>query len=156
MTAESATAQLREGDVVRYEPARRHCRDGVAKARRRPDGSIVLHDTYWFSQSDDSVVRPAEFEVLFNINDYERVEKWQWERYGPGHRQVIHAQHGYCSEFYVRKGAVESANQIVENARAALEEARQKLRLATFWVESQERALAEAERAAAKEVSDVG
>lgn len=151
MTEKAATA-LRHGDVVRYKPSRTWSRDGVAKATAYDDGSIVLHDTYWHTRDYTSQVPDGTpVEVLFNLGDYERTEEWAWSRRAPEDREVIRAQHGYCPEFYVRKGSVESAAQVVVNAQAALEEAREQLRSATWGVEVCERALAEAEARASEQ-----
>lgn len=111
------SVELREGDVVRYEPRQTHCHDGQAVARVRHNG-LVLVDTYWLS--DGTVVNPSTFEVKFNLNDYERVPSHAWERFAVADRQVLHRQHGCTRDYLVRKGAVESREQVIANAREAL------------------------------------
>lgn len=138
---ELSAAPLREHDVVRYTPERTWCRDGMAKAVRRSGDRIVLCETYWRSQGDDSVVAPMEYEVLFNLGDYQLVKQYQWEEFAPSDRRLIRAQHGHCPEFYVRRGATKSHEQIVANAREALAEAEERLRSAEHMRDYRQREL---------------
>lgn len=125
-------SELRENDVVRYEPKDRWCHEGTAVATRRSDGEIVLFDTYW-QFSGQRLVKPDTWEVLFNLDDYDSVrDGWRWEKYAPEDRQVVTSQHGLQRQYLVRKGAVESRDQIIANARTRLAEAEEKLRSATW------------------------
>jgi hypothetical protein len=124
---------LREGDVVRYRPEEHHCHEGMAIARKMPpNGAIELFDTYW--GYPDKRVAPREYEVLFNLADYELFERGleQWRRYAPEDRARITHQHGLQAEHYIRKGASEDRATVLRNARDELAEAERKLESAVW------------------------
>ena len=115
------SAELRPGDVVRYEPQIRWCHDGIAVAETGRDGATILRDTYWLSSP--KAVTPEFFELLFNLNDYEDRPRHTWETFAAKDRQVLWRQHGHCPIFLVRKNASPDLATQIENARERLAEA---------------------------------
>lgn len=134
---------LREGDVVRYTPERTWCRDGLAIAVTRHNGRVVLCETYWASQGDDSVVAPQSYELLFNLADYDEVQRYDWDSYAPADRHALMTHHGHRTRFFVRKGATESHDQKVAVARQRVTEAEERLRSAQRGLECRRRDLDE-------------
>ena len=125
------TPPLKPLDVVRYRPENRHCHEGMAIAYRvRGDDcdEVWLLETYWATTPER--VRPDDYEVLFNLGDYEQRRGDEWERYAPGDRQVITNQHGVNRSFYVRKGAEEHLPTQIENARNRVVKAEEEVRSA--------------------------
>lgn len=117
------TINLRAGDVVCYEPETRWCHDGWAIARSRGD-SIDLVDTYW----SDRVVRPAEFELVFNLNDYRRVSRSEWETYAEADRQAIPEHAGYHTSRFVRLGAEPDLATQIANAEEEVRETEERIK----------------------------
>jgi hypothetical protein len=96
------------GTVVRYRPERTWCREGTAIA----DDNGLLYDTYWHSGQDVlSDAEAASAEVLFHLDDYEEIDRYQrmsstWESYHPDDRRVITSQHRLQKRWLIRKDAV--------------------------------------------------
>jgi hypothetical protein len=144
MSAQVA-ADLRAGDVVRYEPENRWCQDGYAIAEERGD-RVVLVDTYWIS--GPSVVRAESYEVLFNLGDYEEKPRSAWETFAPADRQYIPKHSGYQTVLLVRKGATPDLSTQIENARELVSEAEDEVRSAQWGLDFARRELAQLEAAA--------
>lgn len=142
-------AGLRAGDVVRYEPESRWCRDGYAIARERRDGSLVLFETYWSSGGDDNIVAPDVYEVLFNLGDYEEKPAYVWETFAAADRQYIPKHSGYRTVHLVRKGATPDLPTQIGNARERVTEAKDALRSALHKLDWRRSELAALEAAAA-------
>lgn len=130
---------LREGDVVRYTPMRTHCREGMAIAERDRGGALRLWDTYW--HSDRPEVTTLDFEVLFNVADYELVNEWMWNTHKAADRQRVTHQHGHQVDYYVRVGSTEDRATMIENARQELTDAEEELRRAEGRVKDRARML---------------
>lgn len=124
------SAQVRAGDVIRYEPKSTWCHDGYAIARTRRDGSVALYETYWSSGGDDNIVAPEAYEVLFNLDDYEEKPPYVWETFAPADRQYIPKHSGYHTIHLVRKGAKPDLTTQIENAHERLAEAEHAVRAA--------------------------
>jgi hypothetical protein len=137
---------LRAGDVGRYQPENTWCHEGLAVAEQRGE-ELVLLDTFW-GASERTRVNPAVFEILFNVNDYDELDRYshessaRWEKFAPEDRQRITSQHGLQSRWFIRKGAVEHLPTQVENARERLREAEAELRSAQRHVEWAQQELA--------------
>jgi hypothetical protein len=138
---------LKPGDVVRYEPDNRWTKEGLAVAEARGE-RVILFDTFW-GNSDRTHVEPAEFEVLFNLADYDVRSAGEWERHHPNDRRVITHQHGLQRRYYVRKGAAEHLPTQVANARERVAEAEEKMRSAQWSLSGARRDLAAIEAKAA-------
>jgi hypothetical protein len=138
-----SAATFREGDVVRYAPERDWCRDTTATVERRRDG-LVLLDTYWTTDRPVlSTIEAATAKVLFNLNDYERVNhRSDFERYAPDDRRELSTQHGHCPRFYVRKGAQPHVPTILDNYRRDVEDAERMVASAQASLEGCRRVLA--------------
>ena len=145
MSADVASTQtLRPGDVVTYEPENRWCHDGWAIAESRDDGRIVLVDTYWVSGGH--LVNPESYEVLFNLADYDCVERReQWEKYAEVDRRRIPRHSGYQTLYLVQKGATPDLATQIENARERVAEAEHEVRAAQHTLDWRRRDLAELE-----------
>jgi hypothetical protein len=152
---------FKPGDVVRYNPAQHHCREGIAIAYERGN-KVVLLDTFWGGYDDRHMPHAdelADAELQFNINDYDELAEYshssrgQWEKYAPDDREVITSQHGLQRRYFVRKGACEHWPTQIDNARSKLEECESEAASAQRSVEyAQEflaRVIAEAEAAQA-------
>ena len=143
----------KQGDVIRYTSERRdrHCREGMAIARVRADGSVFFADTFWGYGGDDHVLTEAELltaELRFNTADYDELplrSGYTWESYAPSDRAVITQQHGLQRRLFVRKGATEDLPTKVENAKQALALAEDEVRSAQWRVEDRQRDLAKLE-----------
>lgn len=133
------------GDVVRYEPESTWCHDGYAIARARRDGSVALFETYWVSGGDDNIVAPSEYEVLFNLADYDERPEYVWETFAPADRQYIPKHAGYRTVHLVRKGATPDLSTQIENARESVTEAETKVRSAQHLLDWRRTELAELE-----------
>lgn len=120
------------GDVLRYRPARDHCREGIAFVRE--NGVIV--DTFWhtFANGGDDIYRLRDAElvgatVLFNVNEYDALDRYasssreRWLTFHPDDRGRITSQHGLQEALFTRKHAKPHLGTQIENARAALERA---------------------------------
>ena len=138
-------ADLRAGDVIRYEPQNRWCHDGYAIAEAR-DGRLILIDTYWISSG--SVVSPSSYEVLFNLGDYEEKRAGEWETYAPTDRQYLPRHSGYQTVHLVRRGATPDLSTQIQNARERVAEAEEKVRSAQWGLDLARRDLAALEAAA--------
>ena len=132
---------FRIGDVVRYYPEDRHCREGMAIVGERSDGRVILVDTFWGSMNDSHVLTDAEeatAELLFNKADYDEVPRhmaYCWKDYAPADRRAITSQHGLQRRLFIRKGATEDHATKVENAREKLAEAERDLESAKSAVQ---------------------
>jgi hypothetical protein len=132
--------EFKPGDVVRYDTADRHCREGLAVAEARLDG-VVLFDTYWRSHGDRHLLTYDELataEVVFNLDDYdeltERESAARWEMYKLADRETITSQHGLVVRCFVRAGAEPDLQMQIENACVAFLDAQSKLRWAEVRV----------------------
>jgi hypothetical protein len=155
----SSQSRFRSGDVLRYTPRRAHCKQGTAFVR---DCGTPL-DTYWsafgdFEYGHLSDEELATAEVVFNVNDYDMLDKYSrgsrltWETYSPDDRGRIGSQHQCQSVYFVRKGAQPDLMTQIQNARAALAAAESDLRGAQYAVDSRRRDLAKLEAALAGEI----
>lgn len=114
------------GTVIKYSPAERFdrfwCREGMAIAEERADGSVFFADTYWGSGMDRHILSDAEVataEVLFRLDDYRLVDRNEtWDDFAPDDRQVITSQHRLQQKLYVRIGSTPDLDTKLENARA--------------------------------------
>ncbi len=64
---------LRDGDVLRWRPADRHCREGIAVVQTRSGGTLYAADTFWGSTMGPYILRPDEIAtatVEWNLADY--------------------------------------------------------------------------------------
>ncbi len=150
MSAQVA-ADLRAGDVVRYEPKSRWCHDGYAIVKHNGNvgGDLVLVDTFWLSGG--TVVTPESYEVLFNLADYDEKPASEWEKYAPADRQYIPKHSGHQTVHLVRKGAKPDFATQIENARDRILEAELEVRMAQHsldWRRSELSALTAADDAA--------
>lgn len=130
------------GTVVRYHPDQNHCREGYAIANDRG----VLFDTYWQWGGDQHRLTPEEeagAEVIFNLNDYDRVEPWVWRDHNPADRQRVTSQHGYEERLFVRKGSAPDVETQIANAENEVREAERELEHAKWRLECERRALAQ-------------
>lgn len=118
------------GDVYRYEPESTWCRDGWAIAEKRPDGRVVLADTYWLT--DRVVVTPANPEFQFNLRDYDEITHREWERYAEADRRYIPKHAGLSTVYLVRKGARPDLATEIEAARERVADAEQEVGIAEF------------------------
>jgi hypothetical protein len=125
--------EFKPGDVVRYTPENRWCREGTAVMDER--GRLV--DTYWYSGGDAlSAEEVAVAQFQFNLADYDEVgSESRWSRHNPTDRQRITRQHGLSVRWLVRKGAQPDLATQIDNARQAVADAYEKLRSAEFGVE---------------------
>lgn len=121
---------FRPGDVVSYNPAQHHCREGTAIAYER-QGKVVLLDTFWGGSGDRHMVTGDELstaELQFSLHDYDELDPYSrsspsaWAKYAPGDRQVVTSQHGLQKRWFIRKGAAEDWPTQIDNARRELEE----------------------------------
>ncbi len=152
---------IREGDVLRYAPARTWCREGLAIVERVRNGGLIAFDTYWITGrtvllSDDL----ATAEVLFNLNDVERFEPSpdaSFADFDLADQFVITHQHGLQREQFIRRGAKPSPFVKVLNARRVLAEAQAAGESAQFriGVARRDLAIVEAAYAASQEATDV-
>lgn len=125
MTESRVSRAFQPGDVLTYSPADRWCREGMAVVN---DAGIAF-DTFWASAGDayrlgEADLRSAEF--LFNIGNYrelDRHERYTFSRFAPEDRATITSQHGLQRRLFVRHGAVEDRETIIENARQKVREA---------------------------------
>lgn len=117
------------GDVVRYQPESTWCHDGYAVAEKRPDGSVVLVDTYWtyVGMSHGTVVSPAAFDFVCNLGDYDEKPEHEWEKYAEADRVWIPRHACYRPLRLVRKGAQPDLATQIENARERVREAERKV-----------------------------
>lgn len=139
-------------DVVRYTPTDRNrsdrfwCREGLAIGHERPDGTVVLLDTYWGGSGDRHCLLDDELETVrfqFNLDDYETVRyESDWMMYHPDDRQIVTSQHRLQNTFYVRQGAAKNLDTQIENARAEVEASESKVKMAQWSLECDRRALA--------------
>lgn len=150
------------GDVVRYTPENTWCREGIAIAQDhvRPNGRLVLLDTYWGS-TEPGMLTDAEAdtaELMFNLADYDELYRYssyasrsQWETYAPADRQIITHQHGLQRRWFIRKGARPDWATQIDNARqkvADREAEADRARRAVEWAnEDLTRVIADAEAA---------
>lgn len=145
--------EFKPGDVVRYDTAQNHhCREGMAIARQRPDGSVVLLDTYWRSSGDEYVLSEADLATVkqvFNLADYDELaERGSAEKsasYNPADRQTITSQHGLVVRRFIRKGAQPDLETQIENAQRLVDIAERTVESAKFTLECARRDLAELE-----------
>lgn len=151
--------ELRENDVVRYDPPPKTgllsgtdptwCIEGMGVVRPRPsDGALWIVDTYWGGGGSEHVFELEQVDpvVLFNLDDYDelpRGQAWRWERYAPADRGLITRQHRLQRVLYIRKGAVEDHTTIVENAHERLRKAEEEQDYAQRRVENCQRRLDE-------------
>lgn len=142
MTApiEVTRTEFKAGDVVRYDAAERHCREGMAVAETRLDG-VVLFDTFWRSAGDRHLLTYDELataEVVFNLDDYDELTERQsvdrWEMYKLADRETITSQHGLVVRWFVRTGAAPDLQMQIENACVAFLDAQSKLQWAEVRV----------------------
>jgi hypothetical protein len=146
------------GDVVGYLPAERFdrwwCREGTAIAKEAHDGTVTLADTYWQSGGDAHVLTDDELataELRFNLADYDELDRYDkgsklaWEKFAEDDRELVTSQHRLECRWFIRKGAVESIDQQIANARARLATAESNLDSARWGVERAQRELAEIE-----------
>jgi hypothetical protein len=149
----TAATTFKPGDVVRYDVAERHCREGMAIAKERAGGGVVLVDTFWQS-SGEHVLTDDELttaEMVFNLADYDELDRYwhesaaKWKTYAPADRETITSQHGLQVRWFVRKGALPDLQTQIENACEAFLDAQTKLRSAEFRAEVAWRDLAELE-----------
>lgn len=144
---------MRAGDVLRYTPARSHCREGTAYVCT--DGRVV--DTYWHGFECDNeahVLSEGELttaELVFNTNDLDMLDRYSresrptWLTYHPRDRGCITSQHGLQELLFVRKGATPDLETRIDNAREKVERAERALRGAQSQCDSSRRVLAEIE-----------
>lgn len=136
----TAPTNFRANDVVRYRSERenRWCREGLALAHGRHDGTVVLVDTFWggAGAGDNHVLTDTErgtAELIFNTGDYDELDRYDrgshfiWEKYAPEDRAIITSQHGLQFRWFIRKGASEHLPTQIANARAAVAEAEREL-----------------------------
>jgi hypothetical protein len=136
------------------KPADRHdpywCREGMAVAEKRADGTVFFADTYWGGGMDRHILTDAEIataDVLFHLDRFRLVERGEtWDDFAEADRQLITSQHRLQNKKYVRIGAQPDHETKVENAQ-------EKVREAIDAVESAKRSLHWAERDLA-ELSD--
>lgn len=149
------------GNVYRYTPSRKHCREGIAVATEL-HGELVFMDTFWAhsparllrTDLDSHLLRDEEevasMELVFNIHDYRAAERSEnCDVYEPDMVRVVTAQHGLTVIRYVDPAATRSNRVIIERQRADVERAEQQLREAHSWLESERRELARLEERAA-------
>lgn len=131
------TKSLRPGDVVRYTPSDRWCREGIAivQDRVRPNGRYQMLDTFWGS-SDPAPLSDAEAntaEFMFKLTDFDELDRYlnsspvTWEKYAPADRQMITQQHGLQKRWFIRKGATPDWATQIENARQVVADRKRKL-----------------------------
>lgn len=120
---------MRAGDVLRWDPKDRWCKDGIAIVQERADGSLVALDTYWDGSGDSYVLRAEDLEraeVRFNLADYHELDRYEQppvEDYAPADRQVLGTHHGYRPRRFVRIGAEPDRATKIANARRAVDAA---------------------------------
>lgn len=117
--------EYRPGDVVRYDPAEHHCREGMAIAYER-HGNVVLLDTFWDGYGDRHMLTADErdtAQLSFNLNDYDELDQYNrsspgnWGKYAPDDRRTITSQHGLRKRWFIRQGATEHWPTQIDNAR---------------------------------------
>lgn len=129
MSSGHVASAFKPGDVLRYQPDERHCREGMAIIN---DSGRAL-DTFWWYSGDEHLLTSNELataELEFNLNDYNQadgstrhIQKGKWEKYAPSDRGLITSQHGLQPHYYVRKGAVEDWATQINNARQKVDDA---------------------------------
>lgn len=144
MSAQVA-ADLRAGDVIRYEPKSTWYYDGYAIAEERRVGGLILVDTYWYAGTSGDVVFPETYELLFNLGDYDAKPAHEWETFAPADRQYIPKHSGYRTVHYVRKGATPDLATQIENAQERVTEAEADVRSAEWRLKYTREVLAELE-----------
>lgn len=118
------------GDVVRYTPTDRWCREGIAIAQDRTNltGRAVLLDTYW-GNTEPRALTDAEAdtaELMFKLADYTELDPYlysspaTWDTYAPADRQLITEQHGCRKRWFIRKGAQPDWATQIANARGVV------------------------------------
>lgn len=123
------------GTVITYTPADRHdrywCREGMAVAENRADGTVFFADTYWGSGMDRHILSDAEIataDVLFHLDRFRRIEASEtWDDFAPVDRQLITSQHRLRNEKYVRIGSSPDLETRLENAREKVREAEEEV-----------------------------
>lgn len=149
------------GDVVRYTPESTWCREGIAIAQdyARPNGRLVLLDTYWGS-AEPRPLTDAEAdtaELMFKLADYDELDRYshespsRWDKHAPADRQIITHQHGLQRRWFIRKGAQPDWATQIDNARRSVaerEDEADRARRAVEWAtEELTRVIAAAEAA---------
>lgn len=125
------STQVRAHDVVRYTPGDRWCREGIAIAEPRADGTFVLVDTFWGGGTERHVLTAAEAatidEVEFNLEDVDpydpRTAPAEWLDYEPADRARYTEQHGLRSRLFIRKGAKPTSAAKISRLRAERDDA---------------------------------
>lgn len=152
---------LVEGDVVRWDTSKqRHCREGYAIATRRYDGTLILLDTYW-NGSEEYQLRDESWEFLFNLNDYDELDRYDrssraaWMKFHPDDRRSISSQHGLQHRYFVRKGASESLETQIANARNEMTAAESDVRRAQSMLDWKCKELADLEALVTSHSSEV-
>lgn len=140
------------GDVLRYVPSRRHCREGMAVV----DEHGRSWDTFWDSDRHHLTADElATAEVIGNLGDFKhlgsdactgrRDHELEWGRYAPADRLAVTHQHRLQADYYVRRGATPDLDTQIANARSKVEEAEGNLGTAQRRLEWARRDLAKLE-----------
>lgn len=117
------------GDVYRYTPEDRHCREGLAIEDDR--GQLI--DNFWSGDRDPFLMHivprdARDLEFKGNLGDYDKLHPFDdISDYAREDRLVVTAQHGHRRTYYVRKGAQPDLATKIENAQSAVEVAERKL-----------------------------
>lgn len=132
-------SEFAPGDVLRYVPNQRHCREGMAIVH--DDGRVL--DTFW--DSDRHLLNKEEratAEVVFNLNDFDALDLYgsaaslaTWETYHRDDRACVTSQHGLQAALYIRKGATPDLGTQIANAEDKVEEAESGVRMAEWMLE---------------------
>lgn len=113
------------GDVVRYTPENRWCHHGIAVVQDDGHG----RDTYW-GNGPECYVAPSELvggELIFRMGEFrEAANEGEWEKYAPADRGHL-PMGGYPERFFVRIDAEPDLETQIQNARAALQAAEDKV-----------------------------
>ncbi|WP_028245383.1 hypothetical protein [Pseudoclavibacter soli] len=126
------TDQLIPGAYYRYTPKDRHCREGIACAHTyRDTGEAYLVDTFWGAEGDPSLSCINEHEAKTAQLFFDPDAGWHipthdedTSEFESSDIRVVTWQHGLRSMTFVRDGATASDRVRVENAVAAVEQAR--------------------------------
>lgn len=117
------TRIIRDGDVFRWSwkrPERAmpyHCKSQIAVVKDN-----ILFDTYWGASGGgitfhtDDAIRMLDMEFLGNLHDYNKTDERYSAYYAPEDCMDLNHANSSCGNFYVRKEAQRSAEQMRETA----------------------------------------
>jgi hypothetical protein len=130
-----AARGLTDGQIYRWrwaEPGRSyHCKSQIAVVKNG-----LLIDTYWFGETSDHAIDPADVELTFHADkSWPTISEGSAPYYDPEDvRSMAHANN-FRAIVYLRPGATKSLDAIYREIARQAEQANSEIRSATWKLE---------------------